>query len=186
VNKSLWLVPLVLMMSGAGRRSSRFGETSISMAGASTASAAEGIDKIAVLAGTWKTDGQSFDTDFSKVGHDTSKLRNDCWGSGEFYSCDQYVNGESKALIVFTYNAGDGTYNTYAIRSGGASATSGKLKIDGDTWTYENPQSADSQPPYFRTVNVFEGAGTIHFSVEYTRDNQHWITMNQGVETKQK
>lgn len=147
---------------------------------------AEGIAKAAVLAGTWKTDGQQLATDFSKASHDTSTLRNDCWRSGEFYSCDQYVNGESKALIVFTFNPGDGTYNTYAIVYGGTPASSGKLKIDGDTWTYGGVKDSSSPPPYYRTVNVFEGDDTIHFTVQYTRDNQHWITMNQGVETRQK
>jgi hypothetical protein len=182
VSKSLWLVPVILILSATDGRIG--GPDAIS--GASATNVAEGIDRMTVLAGTWKTDGQAFDTDFSRAGHDTSTLRNDCWRSGEFYSCDQYVNGKSKALIVFSFNASDGTYNTYAIRSGGAPATSGKLKIDGDTWTYENPQDPGSQPPYFRTVNVLEDFTTIHFAVEYTRDNLHWITMNQGVEIKQK
>lgn len=205
MNRSLWLVLVILMVSAPGGGVGRSGVRSIRSVSGSSALASSttraavarenapqaqaaptvGLDKVTVLAGAWKTDGQSFDTDFSKAGHDTSKLRNDCWRSGEFYSCDQYINGESKTLITFTFNTGDGTYNTYAIRSGGAPATSGKLKIDGDTWTYENPQSADSQPPYFRTVNTFRDAGTIHFTVQYTRDNLHWITMNQGVETKQ-
>jgi hypothetical protein len=150
------------------------------------AAPAEGLDKVTVLAGTWKTDGQRFDTDFSKAGHDTSTLRNHCWRSGEFYACDQFVNGASKVLIVFSFNASDGTYNSYAIPAGGKPAFSGKLKIDGETWTYENPQTADSKPPYFRTINVFEDSSTIHFTVQYAHDNQHWITMNQGIETRQK
>jgi hypothetical protein len=192
VSKLLWLVPVILIVTAAGGRISGSGERMIysvsgsSILGASAASAAEGLDKMAVLTGTWKTDSQQFDTDFSKAGRDTSTLRNDCWRSGEFYACDQYVNGKSKALIVFSFSASDGTYNTYAIRSGGAPASSGKLKIDGDTWTYQNPQDADSQSPYFRTVNVFEDDSKIHFSVEFTRDNQHWVTMNEGVETRQK
>jgi hypothetical protein len=186
VNKAVWLVPVILM-NAAGGRTGRLGDWPAARASDALAgNAVEGIDKITILAGTWKTNGQSLDTDFSKAGRDTSTLRNDCWRSGEFYSCDQFVNGESKALVIFTFNPGDGTYNTYAIIAGGKPATSGKLKIDGETWTYEKPQDSDSKPPYFRTVNVFEGANTIHFSVEFTRDNQHWTVMTQGVETRQK
>ncbi len=145
-----------------------------------------GLDRVKILAGTWKADGQSFDTDFSKAGRDTSVLKNDCWSSGEFFACDQIVNGESKALIIFSYNSKDDSYNSYAVPAGGDPASSGHLKIDGNNWTYQNPPNPDSKPPFFRTLNVFEGATVIHYTVQFSKDNANWITMKQGVETKRK
>ena len=55
-------------------------------------------------AGTWKVNGERFATAHSDVGKDDTTLRNDCWKSGGYVACNQYVNGESKVLLVFTYS----------------------------------------------------------------------------------
>jgi len=68
---------------------------------AAAQSAPAGLEKLKVLAGTWKSDGQAYDTEFSKASKDSSTLHNDCWQSGEFYACDQIVDGVSRALIIF-------------------------------------------------------------------------------------
>jgi len=78
-----------------------------------------GIDAMPAYAGTWKTQMEHFDTAYSKAGKESSTLRNECWKSGGYYVCDQFVNGESKALIVFTYSDKDKTYTTYPIMPGG-------------------------------------------------------------------
>lgn len=145
-----------------------------------------GLEKLKVLAGTWKSDGQAYDTEFSKAAKDTSTLNNDCWQSGEFYACDQIVNGASRALIIFTFNAKDGTYNNYAVQAGGAPARPGGiLTIEGNTWTYSQRPDPDAKPPFFRTVNVFDGDSTIHYKLEFTRDNKTWTTTRDGVERRQ-
>jgi len=144
-----------------------------------------GLDKLKVLAGTWKSDGQAYDTEFSKATKDTATLHNDCWQSGEFYACDQIVDGMSRALIVFSFNAKDGTYNNYAIQAGGAPAgPGGILTIAGNTWTYAPRMNADAKPPFFRTVNVFDGRATIHYKIEFTRDNQTWTKTREGTERR--
>ena len=145
-----------------------------------------GLEKLKVLAGTWKSDGQAYDTEFSKAAKDTSTLHNDCWQSGEFYACDQIVDGVSRALIIFTFNAKDGTYNNYAIQVGGAPARPGGiLTIDGTTWTYSPRPDPDAKSPFFRTVNVFDGDSTIHYKLEFTRDNKNWTTTRDGIERRQ-
>lgn len=149
-------------------------------------SAPAGLDKLKVLAGTWKSDGQAYDTEFSKAAKDTSTLHNDCWQSGEFYACDQIVDGVSRALIIFTFNAKDGTYNNYAVQAGGAPARlGGILMIDGNTWTYSSRPDPDAKPPFFHTVNVFDGDSTIHYKLEFTRDNKTWTTTREGIERRQ-
>src|ERR1700751_444499 len=76
---------------------------------------AAGIDAIRAYAGTWKTEMEHLDTPYSKAGKESATLQNDCWMSGEFYACHQIVNGEPKALIVFTYDPNTKTYATYPI-----------------------------------------------------------------------
>ena len=146
---------------------------------------AAGLDALKVLAGTWKADGEAFDTEFSKASKDTSTLHNDCWQSGEFYACDQIVDGVSRALIVFSLSEKDGTFNNYAIQAGGAPAgPGGILTIAGNTWTYALRPSSDAKPPFFRTVNLFEGSSTIRYKIEFTRDNKSWTTTREGIERR--
>ncbi len=90
----------------------------ICLTGAGVLAQSAGIDAIQAYAGTWKTQMEHFDTAYSKAGKESSTLRNDCWKSGGYYVCDQFVNGESKALIVFTYNDKDKTYYDVSDHAG--------------------------------------------------------------------
>jgi hypothetical protein len=145
-----------------------------------------GLDKLKVLSGTWKSGGQAYDTEFSKAAKDTSTLHNDCWQSGEFYAFDQIVDGVSRALIIFSFNTKDGTCNNYAIQTGGAPARPGGIvTIAGNTWTYGARTDPEERLPFFRTVNVFDGDSTIHYKLEFTRDNKTWTT-REGIERRVK
>src|SRR5581483_232769 len=75
--------------------------------------AAGGMDVIMAYAGTWKVTGERFATAHSDAGKEDSTLRNDCWKSGGYVACNQYVNGESKVLLVFTYNDAQKMYTSY-------------------------------------------------------------------------
>lgn len=144
----------------------------------------DGIDAIRAYAGTWKTQMEHFDTAHSKAGKESSTLRNDCWKSGGYYVCDQFVNGESKALIVFTYNDKDKTYTTYPITPGGGTAGHGKLVIDGNVWTYPWENTENGKTTYFRVVNTFTAPNKIEFRQEFSTDKQNWTLMAKGSEAK--
>lgn len=144
-----------------------------------------GIDAIQAYAGTWKTEMEHFDTAFSKAGRESSTLRNECWKNGGFFVCNQYVNGESKALIVFIYDDKDKTYTTYPIPVGGGSAGNGKLIIDGNVWTYPWENTAEGKTTYFRVVNVFAASGKIEFRQEFSTDKVKWTLMAKGTEVKE-
>jgi hypothetical protein len=153
---------------------------------ASAESMPPALQKLTVLAGTWKANGQTYVTDFSKAGTDTSTLHNECWQSGIFYACDQIVDGDSKALIVFTPGEKEGSYINYGIVPS-QPAAAGHLKIAGDHWTYGGITEGE-KPPYWRTINIFStanGATVIHYSVQFSKDGTDWTTMKDGVETKQ-
>src|SRR5260370_27833470 len=63
-----------------------------------------GIDVLRAYEGTWEITIDHLDTAQSKASHEKTSLRNDCWKSGGYFACNQYVDGESKVLLVFTYN----------------------------------------------------------------------------------
>jgi hypothetical protein len=98
--------------------------TLLACAGVLALAQATGIDAIEAYRGTWKTEMEHFNTPYSKAGKESSTLHNDCLKSGEFFACHQIVNGESKALIIFTYDAKSKTYTTYPIMPDGRAAGS--------------------------------------------------------------
>jgi hypothetical protein len=65
----------------------------------------QGIEKIAAYAGSWSIHIEHLATAYSKASDEHTQLRNDCWRSGGYFACDQYVEGVSKVLIVFTFDA---------------------------------------------------------------------------------
>jgi hypothetical protein len=146
---------------------------------------ATGIDAIRAYQGTWKMEVEHFDTAHSKAGKDSSTLVNDCWKSGEFYACHQIVNGESKALLVFTYDPKAKTYATYPIMLDGRAAGHGKLVIEGNVWTYPWEDTENGTTTRFRVVNTFTSPKTIEFRQEYSTDDKNWTLMARGTEVKQ-
>jgi hypothetical protein len=143
-----------------------------------------GIEALTAYAGEWKADITHLDTPFSKAGHETYTLRNDCWLSGTFYACHQYVDGDSKAVIVFAFDAKSNSFSSYPITPGADAVHAGKLLIDGNTWTFPWQTTDNGKTIWFRVVNVFGGADTIGFRQEYSADQVHWIAMASGHEQR--
>jgi cell division protein FtsW (lipid II flippase) len=142
-----------------------------------------GVDVIMAYAGTWKVHGEHFATAYSQVGKEDKTLRNDCWKSGAYVACNQYVDGDSKVLLVFTYNDKDKTYTSYQIPQGGDAAGSGKLQIEGNIWTFPWQVTQGETTMYFHVVNVFN-ADHIDYAQEFSPDNVHWTAMAKGSETR--
>jgi hypothetical protein len=143
-----------------------------------------GIDAIRAYEGSWDVSIEHFDTAHSKASKETSSLRNDCWKSGGYLACNQYVNGESKALLVFTYDETKNVYTSYPIPPDGGAAGSGKLLIEGNVWTFPWESKDSDKTTYFRVVNVFAAPGQIEFRQEFSTDNVHWTVMARGLEKK--
>jgi hypothetical protein len=143
-----------------------------------------GIDVVWAYAGTWKTDFEHFDTAHSKASHEVTNLRNECWKNGAYLACNQYVDGDSKILLVFTYNPKDKTYTSYQIPLDGSEPGRGKLLIDGNVWTFPWQTTEGDKTTWFRVVNTFTAPGRIEFRQEFSTDQTHWTLMGKGVETK--
>lgn len=143
-----------------------------------------GIDAILAYAGTWKINGERFATAHSDAGKEDTTLRNDCWKSGAYVACNQYVNGDSKVLLVFTYNDKQKMYTSYPIPQNGDPASNGKLQIIGNVWTFPWQVTQGAQITFFHVVNVFTSPDHIEYAQEFSTDNVHWTTMAKGTETK--
>jgi hypothetical protein len=146
----------------------------------SAAEPAAGIGAIWVYAGTWKTESEHFDTEHSKAGREKATLRNACWKDGAYVACNQYVDGDSKILLVFTYNAKENVYSSYQIPQDGSAAGKGTLTIEGNVWTYPWQSTEKDITTYFRVVNTFTSADRIEFRQEYSTDKIHWTLMAKG------
>jgi hypothetical protein len=94
------------------------------------------------------------------------------------------VNGESKALIVFTYNDKSKTYTTYPIPVDGGSPGSGKLLINGNVWIYPWENTDGGKTTYFRVVNTFTAPNKIEYRQEFSTDREKWTLMAKGSEVK--
>ena len=143
-----------------------------------------GIDAMRAYEGTWDVSIEHFDTAESKASSEKTSLRNDCWKSGAYFACNQYVNGDSKILLVFTYDENKNVYTSYQIPQGGGEPGSGKLRIDGNVWTFPWQISDKDKTTYFHVVNVFTGTDRIEFRQEFSTDNVHWTLMAKGQEKK--
>jgi len=146
--------------------------------------AATGVDVILAYAGVWKIETEHFDTAQSKASHEKTTLHNACWKNGGYVACNQYVDGESKALIVFTYNAAKNVYTSYPVPLDGGDSGSGKLYIEGNVWTFPWQITEKEKTTYFRVVNVFSAPNRIEYRQEFSADNVHWTVTARGTEEK--
>jgi hypothetical protein len=143
-----------------------------------------GVDVVWAYAGVWKVETEHFDTAHSKAGREKANLHNACWKNGAYLACNQYVDGDSKILLVFTYNAKDKTYTSYPIPQDGSPAGSGKLLIDGNVWTFPWQSVEGGATTYYRVVNTFTAPDRIEFRQEFSADKVTWTLMAKGLETK--
>lgn len=153
---------------------------------ASTLAAADtpsALDRLIPFAGTWKSDSQTFDTPYSKAGTSSSTLVNQCWKAGQFFICNQSVNGESRVLLVFAYKGGD-TFGVTYVPADGSHSISGTVLVAGGVWTYPGQQTKLGQTTYFRTVNIYGNSDNLDYREEYSQDQQTWTLMAKGHETR--
>ena len=151
---------------------------------AASPAAPSGLDAFATYAGTWQSDIRYQDTPFSKKYEAKYQLRNDCWRSAGFYACDQFVDGASKALLVFMYDPAKG-YSSYPIPVEGAgSVHPGRVIIDGKIWTFPWQVKQDGRTIYFHVINTWSSRDSIEFRQEYSEDGKQWRAMAEGHEVR--
>jgi hypothetical protein len=144
------------------------------------------IDPLWIYAGTWQVTIDHFDSVHSKASHEQTTLRNACWKDAGYMACDQYIDGDSKVLIVFTYTGKNGVYTSYQVPPHGEEPGKSTLILEGNTWTFPWQTGEGDKTTWFRVVNVFLAPDRIDFRQEFSTDNVHWTAMAHGIETKVK
>ncbi len=144
----------------------------------------DGLSVIMAYAGVWKIQGERFATAHSEAGKEDTTLRNDCWRSGGYIACNQYVDGESKVLLVFTCNEKDKTYMSYQIPQGGGQPGSSKVLIAGNAWMFPWEVTNGPTTTHFRVVFEFAAADHINYRQEFSTDGVTWTQMAKGTEIK--
>lgn len=152
-------------------------------AGGADTPAPQGLDRLAVFAGTWKSESQTFKTPYSEETSVTSTLVNQCWKAGAFFMCNQSVDGASRVMLVFTYKAGD-SYGVTYVPADGSHAVTGSVVVAGGVWTYPGESHKYGQVTYFRTVNIYSDNDNLDYREEYSEDQQTWTLMAKGHETR--
>jgi hypothetical protein len=122
---------------------------------------------------------------------ETVHLENRCAKVGEFFACNQFVNGKNMALVVFLpvrpLENGGYSYRNEALRPEGDDPSKwGGLEIVGDRWVYSNEENNNGKKIYWRITNVFSGSDKIHFEVQRSEDGAKWATTMSGDEARVK
>jgi len=122
---------------------------------------------------------------------ETVHVQNYCAKSGEFFSCNQWVNGKSMALVVFlplhALDNGGYAYHNQALRADGDGPGAwGNLVIVGDRWLYSSEENDKGKKLYMQIINVFSGPDKIHFEVQHSDDGTKWETTTSGDEVRAK
>jgi len=111
-------------------------------------------------------------------------LKNDCAQLGNFYACQQTVDGVPQSLIIFIPGNQAGHYYTQSVRQDGRATGRADLEITGGRWVYLNTWDEGGKTTYYRTINLFTGKNHIHFDQQESPDGKDWKTTNSGEEDR--
>ncbi len=112
----------------------------------------------------------------------SNKIQNDCADVGQFFLCQQTVDGKVAALLIFTPGDSKGRYYTQPILPDGHATGRGELEIEGDRWTYPSKEEENGKTKYYRITNVFSGKDRIHFERSESVDDKTWKVLASGDE----
>ncbi len=125
--------------------------------------------------GTWKV---------SIPGKPTDTLIDHCARTGLFFACEQNVNGNPAALVVFVPVDTEGHYRTSPVSKEGAGMGSGDLEIKGNHWTFLGKSEEGGKTTWYRTTNDFTDDSHIHFEQSQSTDKVHWEVQRTGDEVR--
>ena len=129
--------------------------------------------------GTWHITGKT-------AGAKPDELKNQCALVGKYFVCQQTVNGQTGALLMFIPKANDaGHYYTQNVNLQGRASGVGDLEITGDRWIYSSRwDQGGGQSTYYRTTNVFSGKNHIHYEQAESSNGRDWNLTNSGDEVR--
>jgi hypothetical protein len=118
------------------------------------------------------------------AGAKPDELKNQCALVGKFFACQQTVNGEVSALLIFIPTDKPGHYVTQNVNSQGRALGGGNLEISGNRWVFSSRWDQGGKTTYYQTINVFNGRDHIHFEQQESSNGKDWTVKNSGDETR--
>ncbi len=146
---------------------------------------AAGLDRLAqVLPGTWKTEGQTFDTKFTKAGPQRYTTVRDCWRVDDAYKCVFVVNGQLQLYDIFSWHAVDGVYLMTQITPQGKQPDF-HISVQDQAWTFaQDIQTQDGHIVHYRIVRTYTSPTSAGYAYEYSDDGKGWTRMAEGTDTR--
>ncbi|MBV8068448.1 MAG: hypothetical protein JO270_00985 [Acidobacteriaceae bacterium] len=112
------------------------------------------------------------------------QLTNECALIGNYFACQQTVNGTPSELLIFVPSKTPGKYFTQSVNPDGRAGGRGDLEISGDKWVYSSTWDAGGRTVYYRTTNLFTGKDRIHFEQAESGNNRDWTVKMTGDEVR--
>jgi hypothetical protein len=165
-------------------RASVFILLSSCMAGA-WAAEPTGLERLAAtLPGTWKTEGQTFDTAISKNGPQHYVTVRDCWRTDSAVKCVFIVNGVLEHYSIYSWDAANNLYQETPI-TGRGKQPEVHIGVKGNVWTYDqDTQDRDGNVVHLRIVRTYTSPVSADYLMEYSGDGQQWTLVAKSVETR--
>lgn len=144
-----------------------------------------GLDRLAaVLPGTWRTTGQTFDSQFTKAGPQLYTTVRDCWREDSAYKCVNVVNGVLQLYDIFSWDEGGALYEETQVTPQGKQAGF-HITVKGDSWTYDQEiEDRSGGVIHYRIVRTYASPLSADYLYEYSSDGKTWTRIAQGTETK--
>lgn len=120
----------------------------------------------------------------SAIVNKPQKIQNDCADIGQFFVCQQTVDGKLVALLTFTRTSTKGHYYAVPVLPNGHAAGYGELDIEGDRWTYPKKEEVNGKTVYTRVVNIFSGKDHVRFEQSESSDGVNWKVLASGKEVR--
>ena|SRR5579859_1560663 len=148
-------------------------------------SAPAGIERLAqLLPGTWKTTGQTFDSQFTKAGPQAYTTVRDCWREDPEYKCVFLVSGQLQLFDIFSWDAGDGIYQETQFTPQGKQPMF-HVSVKNATWTYDQEiESHDGHVVHYRIVRSYTTPKSADYLYEYSMDGKDWTPIAKGTESR--
>lgn len=112
------------------------------------------------------------------------QLTNVCGRIGEYFGCQQTIDGRIGSLIIFVPAKEAGHYYTQSVLPEGWATGRGELEIRADRWTFQSKEADGAKTVYYRTTNTFSGKDRIHYEMFQSTDGQHWTATGSGDELR--
>jgi hypothetical protein len=125
--------------------------------------------------GTWQV---------TRAGAAPESLVNQCGRVGQYFGCQQTVNGAVVGLLLIIPAQEPGHYYTQTVLPRGRATGLGELEIAGDRWTFLSSQPGTGKVTHYRTVNTFTGKTRIHFEQAVSGDGNSWDITGSGETVK--